>query len=60
MATTHTATGLKQDRARVAGGQAHEVGYVARKSGKPSAAVKQAVKAVGPSRKAVMKKLTGP
>lgn len=57
--TRHTATGLKQDRARVAGGQAHEVGYVAAKSGKPRAAVKKAVEAAGPSRKAVMKQLGG-
>jgi hypothetical protein len=57
-AAPHTATGLKQDRARVAAGQAHELAYVAAKSGKPRALVKKAVKTAGPSRKAVMKKLS--
>lgn len=47
----------KQDRARVAGGQENEVRYEAGKTGASSSAVKQAVKDVGNSRKAVEKKL---
>ena len=53
----HTSIGLKQDRAKVAGKQAHEVGYEARKTGAKPAEVKAAVKAVGNSRKAVEKSL---
>ncbi len=53
---THSPTGMKQDRARVSQ-QSHEVAYVAERSGASKAAVKAAVKAAGPSRKAVMKKL---
>ena len=49
--------GRAQDRARVAGGQKHEVQYEAKKTGKPAAAVKEAVKSVGNSRKSVEKKL---
>jgi hypothetical protein len=45
-----TARGRTQDRARVAGGQEHEVRYESKKSGKPAAAVKKAVKTVGNSR----------
>ena len=56
-AKKQTARGLKQDRARVAGGQAYEVRYEAKKSGKSKAAVKKAVKKVGNSRKRVEKKL---
>jgi hypothetical protein len=52
-----TSRGLKQDRARVAGGQDHEVRYEANKSGKSRAAVKKAVKKVGPSRKRVERRL---
>lgn len=47
----------KQDRARVAGGQEHEVRYEAGKTGASANEVKQAVKNVGNSRKAVEKKL---
>lgn len=46
-----------QDRALVAGGQRHETAYEAKKTGKPAAAVKEAVKSVGNSRKKVEKKL---
>ena len=49
--------GRAQDRARVAGGQKHEVQYEAKKTGKPAAVVKEAVKSVGNSRKAVETKL---
>ena len=44
MAKQHTHRGLKQDRARVAGGQKHEVRYEAKKSGKRAGRVKQVVK----------------
>ena len=57
---TSTATssrGRKQDRARVAGGQDHEVRYEAKKSGRAASAVKKAVKKVGNSRKKVERKL---
>jgi hypothetical protein len=50
--------GRAQDRARVAAGQQHEVRYEANKTGKPAAAVKQAVKAVGNSRRKVEQKLS--
>ena len=46
-----------QDRPRVAGRQDHEVGYVAKKSGKSRSAVKKAVKRVGNSRKRVTRAL---
>jgi hypothetical protein len=46
-ATKKTARGRKQDRARVAGGQKHEVGYESKKSGRSASAVKKAVKKVG-------------
>lgn len=49
--------GRAQDRSRVAGGQEHEVRHVAQKTGKPKAAVKEAVKSEGNSRKKVEKKL---
>ena len=52
-ASKKTARGGKQDRARVAGGQDYEVGYEAKKKGRSSAAVKEAVKKVGNSRKRV-------
>lgn len=59
MATTKTPTarGRAQDRSRVAGGQEHEVRYEAKKTGKPKAAVKEAVKGAGNSRKKVEKAL---
>lgn len=47
----------KQDRARVAGGQDHEVRYEAKKEGVTKNAVKDAVKDVGNSRKKVEKEL---
>jgi hypothetical protein len=49
--------GRAQDRARVAGGQEHEVRYESKKTGKPKAAVKEAVKSSGNSRKKVEKAL---
>ena len=47
----------RQDRARVAGGQDHEVRYEAGKTGASKAEVKDAVKSVGNGRRAVEKKL---
>lgn len=47
----------KQDSARVAGGQDHEVKYEAGKTGASKAEVKDAVKSAGNARKAVEKKL---
>jgi len=47
----------KQDRARVAGGQDHEVRYEAKKEGVSKDEVKSAVKEVGNSRKNVEAKL---
>ncbi|WP_395023378.1 DUF3606 domain-containing protein [Dongia sp.] len=47
----------KADRIRVAGGERYEVAYVAKKTGKSPAAVKKAIKAAGPMRKKVEKKL---
>jgi hypothetical protein len=47
----------KQDRAKVAGGQRHEVKYEAAKTGASNSEVKNAVKAAGNSRDAVEKKL---
>lgn len=47
----------KQDRAKVAGGQDHEVRYEAGKTGASKAEVKQAVKDAGNSRAAVEKRL---
>lgn len=55
--TTHTSRGRSQDRAKVAGGQDHEVRYEAEKTGKSKDAVKAAVKSAGNSRKAVEKEL---
>ena len=43
----------KQDRAKVAGGQDHEVKYEAGKTGASKTEVKEAVKTAGNSRKAV-------
>lgn len=57
MATTQTARGRSQDRAKVAGGQDHEVKYEAGKTGTTKAEVKSAVKSVGNSRKKVEDKL---
>jgi len=47
----------KQDRAKVAGGQDHEVRYEADKTGASKGEVKEAVKSAGNSREAVEKKL---
>ena len=47
----------KQDRAKVAGGQDHEVKYEASKTGASKSEVKNAVKSVGNSRVRVEKKL---
>lgn len=50
---TTTSRGRAQDRARVAGGQDHEVRYEAKKEGVSKDEVKKAVKSVGNSRKKV-------
>jgi hypothetical protein len=57
MASKQTGRGRKQDRALVAGGQKHEVGYASKKSGKTRAAVKKAIKKVGSSRRKVEREL---
>jgi hypothetical protein len=49
--------GRAQDRARVAGGQEHEVRYEGKKTGASAAEVKSAVKTAGNSRKKVEKAL---
>jgi hypothetical protein len=56
MATAST-RGRSQDRAKVAGGQDHEVKYEAGKTGASKGEVKQAVKSVGNSRTKVEEKL---
>lgn len=56
-AKKQSSRGRAQDRARVAGGQEHEVRYESKKTGKPKAAVKEAVKSEGNSRRKVEKKL---
>jgi len=55
MATT--TRGRAQDRARVAGGQDHEVRYEARKEGVSKGQVKAAVKKAGNSRTKVEQEL---
>ncbi len=57
MANEHTTRGRAQDRAKVAGGQEHEVRYEAKKTGASVGEVKQAVKTEGNSRAAVEKKV---
>jgi hypothetical protein len=57
MASMPTSRGRKQDRARVAGGQKHEVRYQSKKTGKSRSAVKKAVKRVGNSRRKVEREL---
>jgi ribosomal protein S5 len=57
MASKQTSRGRKQDRALVAGGQKHEVGYASKKSGKSRAAVKKAVNKVRSSRRKVEREL---
>jgi hypothetical protein len=52
-AKKRTNWGRKQDRARVAGGQKHEVRYEARKTGRSARAVKK----VGNSRKKIEQRL---
>jgi hypothetical protein len=47
----------KQDRARVAGGQDHEVRYEAKKTKRSAGAVRKAVKKVGSSCKRVERRL---
>jgi hypothetical protein len=56
-AKKQTSRGRKQDRARVAGSQDYEVGYVAKKTGRSRAAVKKAAKKVGPSRRKVERRV---
>jgi hypothetical protein len=53
MATAKTGRGLTQDRARVAGGQQHEVRYESEKSGASTSEVRKAVKKAGNSRSKV-------
>jgi hypothetical protein len=60
MANTQTTRGRNQDRARVAGGQDHEVRYEAGKTGASKTDVRSAVKSVGNSRKKVENKLDKP
>ena len=57
MSNTATTRGRNQDRAKVAGGQGHELKYEAAKTGATKAEVKSAVKTVGNSRKKVEDKL---
>ncbi|MER8370425.1 DUF3606 domain-containing protein [Mesorhizobium sp. M1378] len=57
MANTGTTRGRNQDRARIAGGQDHEMKYEASKTGASKADVKSAVKSLGNSRKEVEDKL---
>ena len=57
MAKTETSRGRSQDRAKVAGGQKHEVRYESEKTGKSEDQVKAAVKSAGNNRDAVEKKL---
>jgi hypothetical protein len=57
MAIPQTTRGRSQDRAKVAGGQDHEVKYEAGKTGASKADVKSVVKSVGNSRKKVEDKL---
>jgi hypothetical protein len=52
-----TKRGRAQDRRRVAGGQDYEVRYEAKKTGKSKRQVKRAIKAAGPSRKKVERRL---
>ena len=50
---TESKRGRAQDRARVAGGQKHEVAYEAKKTGNSPGEVRQAVKTAGNSRRKV-------
>jgi hypothetical protein len=58
MPTSQSSRGRSQDRAKVAGGQDHEVRYEASKTGASKAEVKKAVKSAGNSRKKVEQKLS--
>ena len=49
--------GRAQDRAKVAGGQKHEVAYESKKTGASPSEVREAVKGAGNSRKSVEKEL---
>lgn len=49
----HTTRGRTQDRAKVAGGQQHEIRYESDKTGASKSEVKKAVKDVGNSRRKV-------
>ena len=53
MPNTQATRGRAQDRAKVAGGQDHEVSYEAGKTGATKDQVKAAVKSAGHSRKSV-------
>jgi hypothetical protein len=57
MTQAETSRGRSQDRAKVAGGQEHEVRYEAEKTGNTKDEVKDVIKSEGNSRKAVEKKL---
>ena len=57
MAKPESKRGRNQDRARVAGGQDHEVKYESSKTGASKSAVKSAVKSAGNSRVKVEAKL---
>ncbi len=57
MSKEHTSRGRAQDRARVAGGQDHEVRYEAGKEGVAKAEVRDAVRQVGNSRRKVEERL---
>ena len=58
MANNQSNRGRAQDRAKVAGGQDHEVKYEAGKTGASKDEVRQAVKNVGNSRKKVERELS--
>jgi hypothetical protein len=59
MPNNQTTRGRNQDRAKVAGGQEHEVRYEAKKTGTAADEVKKAVKTEGNSRAKVEDKLSG-
>jgi len=56
---TESKRGRAQDRAKVAGGQTHEVKYEAGKTGASRADVRQATKTAGNSRQKVEAELRG-
>jgi len=57
MADKQSTRGRAQDRAKVAGGQDHEVDYEAGKTGASRSEVREAVKTAGNSRKEVESEL---